>query len=70
VADREDKTICGTIGYIAPEVLNGKGYSVKCDIFSVGSILFNLLTCRNLFAEKDHNILMHLNKLCDTEEIG
>ncbi|CAD8145301.1 unnamed protein product [Paramecium pentaurelia] len=35
---------CGTIGYIAPEVLRNKPYDQKIDIYSIGVILFTLFT--------------------------
>ena len=35
---------CGTIGYVAPEVLRDQIYDYKVDMFSVGVILFILLT--------------------------
>lgn len=41
--------MCGTPCYIAPEVLSGRGYTEKCDIFSIGSIMFNMITSRYLF---------------------
>merc|ERR1719412_876145 len=34
------KTACGTKGYLAPELLKGKKYTHKCDIFAMGIILF------------------------------
>lgn len=43
---------CGTPGYTAPEILRGQGYSLNSDIFSLGSVLFNLLSGCYLFAGK------------------
>jgi serine/threonine protein kinase len=40
---------CGTPCYAAPEILRGEGYTSKCDIFSLGSIFFNLVSGRYLF---------------------
>lgn len=40
---------CGTPCYVAPEVLRNEGYTMKCDIFSLGSLFFNLVTGRYLF---------------------
>jgi serine/threonine protein kinase len=34
------KTACGTKGYLAPELLKGRKYTHKCDIFALGIILF------------------------------
>lgn len=47
--NKEEKIICGTPGYIAPEVLRNNGYSMKSDIFSAGSIFYALLSLKNLF---------------------
>ncbi|CAD8082377.1 unnamed protein product [Paramecium sonneborni] len=35
---------CGTVGYVAPEILKDQAYNHKVDIFSAGVILFILLT--------------------------
>jgi calcium/calmodulin-dependent protein kinase I len=40
---------CGTPTYIAPEILRNQSYSFKADIFSVGSIMFNLISGKHLF---------------------
>ena len=40
----ENILVCGTPGYIAPEGISGKGLSAKTDIFSIGAILFGMLT--------------------------
>ena len=32
----------GTLGYIAPEIINYDEYDEKCDIFSAGVIMFEL----------------------------
>jgi serine/threonine protein kinase len=44
-----DKSVCGTAAFIAPEAFEGKGYTSKSDIFSIGSILYSVLSLRNLF---------------------
>lgn len=33
-------TICGTPGYMAPEMIKEEGYDKKCDVFSFGCIVY------------------------------
>ena len=56
---------CGTPSYVAPEILRGYGYNYKCDIFSLGSMLFNMITGRFLFNGTDKNQILYANKVCD-----
>lgn len=42
------KSICGTLNYMAPEVIDGS-HSFECDIWSVGIILYTLLVGRPPF---------------------
>merc|ERR1719181_1759331 len=34
---------CGSIAYVSPDVLTGKGYTDKCDLWSLGVIVWMLL---------------------------
>ena len=46
------KMPCGTLTYIAPEIVSNKGYDKKADIYSVGVIAFLLLRGRLPFEGK------------------
>jgi calcium-dependent protein kinase len=37
------RATCGSIAYVSPDVLSGKGYTSKCDLWSLGVIVFMLL---------------------------
>ena len=36
--------LCGTNGYMAPEVAAGKPYNLKADVYSLGVLAFELFT--------------------------
>ena len=40
--NKEEKQRCGSVGYAAPEVLRGKAYNSKADVFSAGVTLYLL----------------------------
>lgn len=42
-------TQCGTLQYVAPEVLQGCGYDQQADLFSLGAVAYNMLTGKDLY---------------------
>ncbi|TNV86617.1 hypothetical protein FGO68_gene10345 [Halteria grandinella] len=61
--------ICGSPTYVAPEILSKAGYREKVDVFSLGSLLFNLLSGRYLFSGADETTLLKQNIKCDLSNI-
>jgi calcium-dependent protein kinase len=50
------RTSCGSIAYVSPDVLCGHGYTSKCDLWSVGVIIFMLLSGYPPFHGSDHKM--------------
>ena len=50
--DNKIEYLSGTIGYCAPEILLHKRYSYNSDIWSLGIVIYNLLTKYELFTSK------------------
>lgn len=42
--DEKAKEPFGTLGYCAPEILNRQAYTSQCDVWSLGCIVYGLLT--------------------------
>jgi len=43
------KSFCGSLAYICPEMLGNKGVSKACDIWGLGTLLFECLNGRPPF---------------------
>ena len=46
-------TFCGTYEYLSPEMINGKEYNEKIDIWSLGIIMYELLIGKTPFKPKN-----------------
>ena len=53
------KTIAGTYHYMAPEILEGKKYDSKCDIWSLGVLLYTLLSGYSPFEASTRNDMFY-----------
>ena len=45
----ERKTLCGTYEYMSPEMVQGKPYDYKIDIWALGILLFELISAKAPF---------------------
>ena len=54
---QKHKFACGSLGYVAPEILNREGYDMGADIFSTGAILYTIMSGRNCFRSNDSKSL-------------
>ncbi|CAI2192013.1 6192_t:CDS:1, partial [Funneliformis geosporum] len=55
-ADKPLESIYGNLPYIAPEVINGKGYTFASDIYSISMLMWEISSGQPPFAYYDHNI--------------
>ena len=61
------KLRCGSPGYVGPELLEENGYNKKVDMFSIGVILYIMLSGRPAFKGFNVNEILLKNKKCDIE---
>jgi eukaryotic-like serine/threonine-protein kinase len=62
-ARTQSRTVKGKPAYLAPEALEGKGFDCRVDLFSLGIVLHEMLTCADLFGAE--NELVTLRKVLD-----
>ncbi|CAD8126526.1 unnamed protein product [Paramecium sonneborni] len=65
---------CGSFGFMAPEIFDCEenknvSYDEKCDIFSLGCILYRLITNKPLFDSQNQIVLKQQNKECNLDWI-
>jgi hypothetical protein len=48
--EQKAETVCGTPFYLSPEMVNGKPYTAATDVWSLGCILWELLTLQRPFS--------------------
>eukprot|EP00406_Dinophysis_acuminata_P000310 CAMPEP_0179212972 /NCGR_PEP_ID=MMETSP0797-20121207/1405_1 /TAXON_ID=47934 /ORGANISM="Dinophysis acuminata, Strain DAEP01" /LENGTH=830 /DNA_ID=CAMNT_0020918649 /DNA_START=36 /DNA_END=2528 /DNA_ORIENTATION=+ len=61
---------CGSPGYVAPEVLRGETYGCTVDCFSIGVLLYILLSGRAPFSDRTLNALLQKNLHCKVNPKG
>ncbi|EQC26526.1 AUR protein kinase [Saprolegnia diclina VS20] len=49
------ETLCGTLDYLSPEMLNGQKYDASVDIWAIGVLLFELLVGKPAFESHDQS---------------
>lgn len=68
LSDCRDREICGTPRYMAPELLSGRGYSFKTDVYSFGIMLHEIASLEHSWRPTKRSISSHSEMLtaCET----
>jgi serine/threonine protein kinase len=61
------EVVTGSLGFIAPEVLNNLDYDNRVDLFSIGAIAFSLLYNEAPFIKQRFEETLKRNKACILE---
>ncbi|POG67145.1 kinase-like domain-containing protein [Rhizophagus irregularis DAOM 181602=DAOM 197198] len=60
-ANRSSTSIYGNLPYIAPEVINGKGYTFKSDIYSIAMLMWEISFGQPPFMNYEHDCIFAIN---------
>ncbi|POG63884.1 kinase-like domain-containing protein [Rhizophagus irregularis DAOM 181602=DAOM 197198] len=60
-ADKPSTSIYGNLPYIAPEVINGKGYTFKSDIYSIAMLMWEISFGQPPFMNYEHDYILAIN---------
>ena len=60
----DDNEVYGIIPYVAPEIFQGKKYTKASDIYSFGMIMWELMTGRRPFWDRNHDTYLIID-ICD-----
>ena len=58
------QTNCGTVSYMAPEILRGQDYDEKADIWSMGCVVYELCTLEQAFSGGNIGVTITSIKKC------
>ena len=60
-ADKSSTSIYGNLPYIAPEVINGKEYTFKSDIYSIAMLMWEISSGQPPFINHEHDCNLAIN---------
>src|ERR1700733_12914040 len=60
-ADKPSTSIYGNLSYIAPEVINGKEYTFKSDIYSIAMLMWEISSGQPPFVNYEHDYDLAMN---------
>ncbi|CAG8749607.1 15457_t:CDS:2, partial [Racocetra persica] len=64
--EKDDNQVYGIVPYVAPEVLKGEKYIQNSDIYSLGMIMYEIITGIPPFGNESHNLKLSL-RICRGE---